>query len=164
MRVQANLQIILIAKMDRDLMPESYLKCQTGGLIYLELSGLAADMGAEDAQVDTSSESDWKIRWGPDLGLMIIGLSDLDLRDYDDRQRCWSSQALLLEGCHPFHPKSSSHHMCSFTHVWEPLGTGVQAEHFAWTKRTWRTTWRNYSEPIPRRLHKRVNARGTQSH
>ena len=43
-------------------MPESYLKGQTGGLIYLELSGLAADMGAEDAQVDTSSESDWKIR------------------------------------------------------------------------------------------------------
>lgn len=62
MRVQANLQIILIAKMDRDLMPESYLKCQTGGLIYLELSGLAADMGAEDAQLDTGSESDWKIR------------------------------------------------------------------------------------------------------
>ena len=48
--------------MDRGLMPESYLKGQTGGLIYLELSGLAADMGAEDAQLGTGSESDWKIR------------------------------------------------------------------------------------------------------
>ena len=55
-------QIILIGKMDRGLMPESFLKGQTGGLIYLELSGLAADMGAEDAQLGTGSESDWKIR------------------------------------------------------------------------------------------------------
>ena len=39
-------QIMSIGKMERGLMPESYLKSQTGGLIYLELSGLAADMGA----------------------------------------------------------------------------------------------------------------------
>ena len=55
-------QIILIGKMDRGLMPESFSKGQTGRLIYLELSGLAADMGAEDAQLGTGSESDWKIR------------------------------------------------------------------------------------------------------
>ena len=48
--------------MDRGLMPESFSKGQTGRLIYLELSGLAADMGAEDAQLGTGSESDWKIR------------------------------------------------------------------------------------------------------
>ena len=48
--------------MDRGLMPESFLKGQTGRLIYLELSGLAVDMGAEDAQLGTDSESDWKIR------------------------------------------------------------------------------------------------------
>ena len=85
-------KIISMGKMDRGLMTESFLKGQTGRLIYLELSGLAADMGAEDAQLGTGSESDWKIGWGADLGLMIIGWSNLDLPDYDDRQQCWSPQ------------------------------------------------------------------------